>query len=53
MQESKAMQRRPALGRGLGALIPGASPAERRGMLSVGIEEIRADRSQPVVHYAG
>ena len=51
MQESKAMQRRPALGRGLGALIPGASPAERRGMLSVGIEEIRADRSQPRRHF--
>ena len=35
--------RRPALGRGLGALIPGGSPAERKGMISLGIEEIRPE----------
>ena len=43
--------RRPALGRGLGALIPGGSPAERRGVMSLGIEEIRPDRGQPRRHF--
>jgi ParB family chromosome partitioning protein len=48
--EQKAMKR-TALGRGLGALIPGGSPAERRGVLSVGIEEVRPDASQPRRHF--
>jgi ParB family chromosome partitioning protein len=48
--EQKAMKR-TALGRGLGALIPGSSPAERRGMLNVGIEEVRPDASQPRRHF--
>ena len=43
--------RRPALGRGLGALIPGSSLAERRGVISLGIEEIRPDRGQPRRHF--
>jgi ParB family transcriptional regulator, chromosome partitioning protein len=42
----KAMKR-AALGRGLGALIPGASAAERRGIVMLGIEEIEPDRGQP------
>ena len=42
----KAMKR-AALGRGLGALIPGASAAERKGILMLGIEEIEPDRGQP------
>ncbi len=44
--------KRPALGRGLGALIPGGSPAERRGILMLGIEEIGPDRKQPRRHFA-
>jgi len=48
--ESKALKR-PALGRGLGALIPGGSPAERKGVMNLGIEEIRPDRSQPRRHF--
>jgi ParB family transcriptional regulator, chromosome partitioning protein len=44
--------KRPALGRGLGALIPGGSPAERRGVLMLGIEEISPDRGQPRRHFA-
>jgi ParB family transcriptional regulator, chromosome partitioning protein len=48
--EQKAMKR-TALGRGLGALIPGGSPAERRGVLNVGIEEVRPDASQPRRHF--
>ena len=51
MIESKAQLKRPALGRGLGALLPGASPAERKGVVSLGIEEIRPDRSQPRQHF--
>jgi ParB family chromosome partitioning protein len=50
MMESKALKR-PALGRGLGALIPGGSPAERKGVINLGIEEIRPDRSQPRRHF--
>jgi ParB family transcriptional regulator, chromosome partitioning protein len=42
----KAMKR-PALGRGLGALIPGGSAVERKGVIMLGIEEIQADRRQP------
>jgi ParB family chromosome partitioning protein len=42
----KAMKR-AALGRGLGALIPGASASERKGILMLGIEEIEPDRGQP------
>lgn len=40
-------QKRPALGRGLGALLPGGSPAERKGVLLLGIEEIAPDRHNP------
>jgi ParB family chromosome partitioning protein len=43
--------KRPALGRGLGALIPGSSPAERRGILNLGIEEIHPDKHQPRRHF--
>ncbi len=43
--------RRPALGRGLAALIPSGSPAERKGVMSLGIEEIRPDRGQPRRHF--
>ena len=39
--------KRPALGRGLGALIPGGSAAERKGVVMLGIEEIEPDRGQP------
>jgi ParB family chromosome partitioning protein len=41
-----------ALGRGMGALISGASPAERRGVVQLGIEEIVADKLQPRRHFA-
>jgi ParB family transcriptional regulator, chromosome partitioning protein len=44
--EQKAMKR-PALGRGLGALIPGGSAVERRGVVMLGIEELQPDRGQP------
>ena len=44
--------KRPALGRGLGALIPGGSPAERRGVVMLGIEEIGPDKKQPRRHFA-
>ena len=43
--------KRAALGRGLGALIPGGSPADRRGVLTVGIEEIRPSPGQPRRHF--
>ena len=43
--------KRPALGRGLGALIPGGSPSERRGILNLGIEEILPDKTQPRRHF--
>jgi ParB family chromosome partitioning protein len=43
--------KRPALGRGLGALIPGAAPAERKGIVNLGIEEIRRDEKQPRKHF--
>jgi ParB family transcriptional regulator, chromosome partitioning protein len=43
--------KRTALGRGLGALIPGGSPSERKGVMTLGIEEIRPDRSQPRRHF--
>ena len=46
----KAMKR-PALGRGLGALIPGGSAAERRGVITLVIEEIAPDRAQPRRHF--
>ena len=46
MDNNKAIKR-PALGRGLGALIAGGSPAERRGVILLGIEEIEPDRAQP------
>ena len=49
--DSKAQVKRPALGRGLGALIPGGSPAERKGVLQLPIEEIRPQRGQPRRHF--
>ena len=51
MTDSKAQLKRPALGRGLGALIPGGSPAERKGVMNLGIEEIRPDKHQPRRHF--
>jgi ParB family chromosome partitioning protein len=48
--DSKQLKR-PALGRGLGALIPGAAPAERKGLLNLPIEDIRPDRKQPRRHF--
>jgi len=48
--EAKAQLKRPALGKGLGALIPGATPAERKGVLHLPIEEIVAQRGQPRRH---
>jgi ParB family chromosome partitioning protein len=44
--EHKAMKR-PALGRGLSALIPGGSLTERKGVIMLGIEELKPDRGQP------
>ena len=49
--DPKASLKRPALGRGLGALIPGGSPAERKGVMNLGIEEIRPDKHQPRRHF--
>jgi ParB family transcriptional regulator, chromosome partitioning protein len=49
--DPKAQLKRPALGRGLGALIPGGSPAERKGVMNLGIEEIRPDKAQPRRHF--
>jgi ParB family transcriptional regulator, chromosome partitioning protein len=49
--DPKAQSKRQALGRGLGALIPGGSPAERKGVMNLGIEEIRPDRGQPRRHF--
>lgn len=43
--------KRPALGRGLGALIPGGSPSERKGIMNLPIEEIIPDRGQPRRHF--
>jgi ParB family chromosome partitioning protein len=52
----KSINKRPsmgtALGRGMGSLIPGASPAERRGVVQLGIEEIVSDKLQPRRHFA-
>src|SRR5438309_4902910 len=48
--EQKAMKR-AALGRGLSALIPGGSPAQRKGVLVLGIEEVQPDRGQPRHHF--
>jgi ParB family transcriptional regulator, chromosome partitioning protein len=45
------LTRRPALGRGLGALIPGGSPSERKGVMNLGIEEIRPNKAQPRRHF--
>ena len=53
MIESKAQLKRPALGRGLGALIPGATPAERKGVINVPIEEVVTQRGQPRRHFDG
>jgi ParB family chromosome partitioning protein len=49
--DPKAAMKRPALGRGLGALIPGGSPSERKGVLNLGIEEIIPDKTQPRRHF--
>ena len=49
--DPKASLKRPALGRGLGALIPGGSPAERKGVMNLGIEELRPDKHQPRRHF--
>src|SRR5436189_5525806 len=49
--DSKAQLKRPALGRGLGALIPGGSPSERKGVMNLGIEENRPDKGQPRRHF--
>jgi ParB family chromosome partitioning protein len=46
-----AAMKRPALGRGLGALIPGGSPSERKGVMNLGIEEIIPDKTQPRRHF--
>ena len=51
MIDPKTQLKRPALGRGLGALIPGGSPAERKGVMQLGIEEISPDKSQPRRHF--
>jgi ParB family chromosome partitioning protein len=51
MPDLKAVAKRPALGRGLGALLPGGSPSERKGVLQVGIEEIRPQKGQPRRHF--
>ena len=51
MIDPKAQAKRPALGRGLGALIPGGSPAERKGLVNLGIEEIRPNKNQPRRHF--
>jgi ParB family transcriptional regulator, chromosome partitioning protein len=49
--DAKAQLRRQALGRGLGALIPGGSTGERKGVFTLGIEEIRPNRGQPRRHF--
>jgi ParB family chromosome partitioning protein len=49
--DSKLLKQRPALGRGLGALIPGGSPAERKGVVQLAIEEIHPDKAQPRRHF--
>jgi ParB family chromosome partitioning protein len=49
--DAKAQLRRQALGRGLGALIPGGSAGERKGVFTLGIEEIRPNRAQPRRHF--
>ena len=51
MVDPKTAHKRAALGRGLGALLPGASPAERKGVLHLGIEEIHPQRGQPRRHF--
>jgi ParB family chromosome partitioning protein len=51
MIEAKFGQKRPALGRGLGALLPGASPSERKGVIHLGIEEIKPQKGQPRRHF--
>jgi ParB family chromosome partitioning protein len=43
--------KRMALGKGLGALIPGVEEAEERRLFYCGIEEIRPHRSQPRKHF--
>ena len=51
MDKQQPIKKPLALGRGLGALIPGGSPAERKGVLLLGIEEIKPDKTQPRRHF--
>ena len=51
MFEAKSAHKRSALGRGLGALLPGASPAERKGVIHLGIEQIEPQKGQPRRHF--
>lgn len=49
---SQPTNKRPALGRGLGALLPSApSPAVQRGLLTVNIDEVHPERRQPRRHF--
>jgi len=41
------MAKRPALGKGLGALIPDIEKEDRKNFFSCGIEEITPSRYQP------
>jgi ParB family chromosome partitioning protein len=50
MEKSMATKR-IALGKGLGALIPGFGPEESKAILYCGIEEIAPNRSQPRKHF--
>ncbi|NWF94493.1 MAG: ParB/RepB/Spo0J family partition protein [Syntrophaceae bacterium] len=43
--------KRMALGKGLGALLPGAAAEESRGLLICGIDEIVPNRTQPRKHF--
>src|SRR5450755_561936 len=43
--------RRPALGRGLAALIPAAAAPSREGVQTIPIERIRPERGQPRQHF--
>ena len=43
--------KRPALGKGLGALIPGATPQERKGTVLMPVEDLVPQRGQPRRHF--
>src|SRR4030042_5881582 len=45
--EQTMATKRPALGKGVGALIPDGPQGESKGLFYCGIEEIRPNRSQP------